>query len=70
MQVHEKVKEYIDEHFLKQTAIARAAGMSVSTFNAMINGKRKMYAEDLMAICKVLNVSANFFINAESASKN
>ena len=37
--------------------------MSTSTFSAMMNGKRKMYAEDLRAICYALNVSPEVFVS-------
>lgn len=62
MQVYEKVREYIEDHHLKQVSIARAAGIPNVTFNAILNGKRRMYAEDLKAICFALNVSADMFV--------
>ena len=67
MQVHEKVREYIDAHYLKQKAVAEAAGIPNVTFNAILNGKRKMYAEDLKAICSALGVSADRFVNQKLA---
>ena len=39
------------------------ASFGKETFNAMMNGKRTMYAEDLKAICIALNVSPEIFIN-------
>lgn len=62
MYIYEKVKAYIDENGLKQVTIAKKTGISTSIFNAILNGKRKMYAEDLKAICHALNVSATTFI--------
>lgn len=67
MHVYEKVRLYIDENHLKQISIAKAAGIPNVTFNAMLNGKRTMYADDLRAICYALNVSAEIFINPKSA---
>ena len=67
MQVYEKVREYIDTHHLKQKSIAEAAGIPNVTFNAMMNGKRKMYADDLCDICRVLGVSADIFIGRKTA---
>ena len=64
MKVHERVKAYIHENHLKQISIAKAANIPNSTFNAMINGKRTMYADDLEAVCKALGVSANKFVPA------
>ena len=62
MQVYQKIKKYIEEHYLKQKSVAEAAGIPNATFNAILNGKRKLYAEDLKAICSALNISAEIFI--------
>lgn len=62
MEVYKKVRIYIEEHGYKQLAVAQRAGISKVTFNAMMNGKRTMYAEDLRAICLALNVSPELFI--------
>ena len=65
MQVYEKVRQYIDDQGMKQVAIAEKAGISKTTFNAIMNGKRTMYAEDLRAICLALNVSPELFIEVK-----
>lgn len=62
MQVYKKVRAYIDENGLKQFVVAQKAGISKVTFNAMMNGKRTMYADDLRSICLALNVSPELFI--------
>lgn len=62
MTVCERVKQYIDDNEIKQVTVARKSGMSIQTFNAMMNGKRKMYADDLQRICCALNVGADTFI--------
>lgn len=68
MYVYERVREYINNHGLKQKAVAEAAHISNTTFNAMINGNRKMYAEDLRAICIALKVSADEFIETNKTA--
>lgn len=62
MSVYKIVRAYLDEHGIKQSAVAQKAGISKVTFNAMMNGKRTMYADDLRAICLALNVSPEVFI--------
>ena len=62
MEVYKKVREYIEENGYKQLAVAQKAGFSEVTFNAMMNGKRTMYADDLKAVCLALNVSPELFI--------
>lgn len=68
MRVYEKVRSYIDENGLKQISVARRAGIPRSTFNAMMNGKRVMYADDLQAVCLALNVSPELFIEVAEKS--
>lgn len=66
MHVYEKVRKYIDEKGYKQITIAEKAGISKTTFNAMMNGKRTMYADDLCSICIALNVSPELFVEIEN----
>ena len=63
MYVYEKVRAYIDENGLKQISVAKKAGIPNVTFNAIMNGKRTLYAEDLRSICIALNVSPETFID-------
>ncbi len=65
MYIYEKVRNYIDENGIKQVAVAKKAGISNVTFNAIMNGKRTMYAEDLRAICIALNVSPETFVDKD-----
>lgn len=67
MCVYEKVRAYIDSQGLKQVAVAQKAGIPKTTFNAIMNGKRKLYADDLRAICLALNVSPELFIEVKQA---
>lgn len=62
MKVYEKVREYIVANGYKQVTIAKKAGISKATFNAIMNGKRTLYADDLSSICIALNVSPELFI--------
>ena len=63
MRVYERVRAYIDDNGLKQIAVAQKAGIPKATFNAILNGKRTLYADDLRAICLALNVSPEMFID-------
>ena len=65
MRVFEKIREHIVSNHLNQKAVAEAAHIPNVTFNAMLSGKKKMYAEDLRAVCFALNVSADTFIETK-----
>lgn len=45
VRVYEKVRAYIDEMGYKQVTIAVKAGIPKATFNAILNGKRTLYAK-------------------------
>lgn len=67
MHVYQKVRAYLEDNGLKQKAVAEKAGISNSTFNAILNGKRTLYADDLRAICLALGVSPEIFIEGKTA---
>jgi len=69
MSVYEKVRAYIDDNGLKQVAVAKKCGIPNATFNAILNGKRTLYADDLRAICLALNVSPETFVELKSAQQ-
>ena len=70
MEVYKKVRAYIESNGYKQLAVAQKAGISKVTFNAIMNGKRTMYAEDLKAVCLALNVSPELFIDTQGGNRN
>lgn len=70
MSVYEKVRAYLDDNGLKQVTVAQKTGISKVTFNAIMNGKRTLYADDLRAICLALNVSPELFIDVKSKCKS
>lgn len=63
MHIYEKVRAYMDDSGLKQVAVAKKAGIPKSTFTAIMNGERTLYADDLRAICLALNVSPEVFVD-------
>lgn len=65
MKVYENIRAYIDQNGLKQKSVAEKSGIPNATFNAIMNGKRTLYAEDLRAICLALNVSPETFMEIE-----
>lgn len=57
-----RIKAYISDSGLKFSAVAEKAGLSLSTFSAMINGKRKIAAEEYFSICLALGVPLEKFV--------
>ena len=69
MKVYENIRAYLEENGLKQVAVAEKAGIPKATFNAILNGKRTLYAEDLRAICLALNVCPELFLEFHNPCK-
>lgn len=68
MYVYQKVRAHIDNNGLKQISVAEKAGIPKNTFNAILDGKRTLYADDLRAICLALNVSPELFIEVKRSA--
>jgi len=57
-----KIKEYLISKGISQTFVANKTGIPISKLNAALNGNRKILAEEYFAICQVLNVPLDTFI--------
>ena len=61
-----RIKEYISQCGLKFGVVADRAGIPLNVFSAMINGKRKITAEEYFSICKALGVPLEQFYNVSA----
>ena len=68
--VKDVIYKIIKEKNYKQSAIAKAAGYDVKTFNNMVKGRKAIYADDIPNICRVLCVSANELFQNVGDSSN
>lgn len=66
MKVYQKVAKYITENGIKQKYISMKTGISENVLSMILNGKRKMDADEFVEIILALNVDANCFINSKS----
>lgn len=58
-----RIKSYISETGLKFNSVSEKIGVPMNTFSAMMNGKRKITAEEYFSICKALGVPVEKFVN-------
>lgn len=61
-----RIKEYMTQCGLKYGVIADRAGIPLNVFSAIINGKRKITAEEYFSICKALGVPLEQFYSASA----
>lgn len=62
MEVNEKIKKYLTEHGIKQSFLVEKGVMSRYALNAVVNGKRKITADELAKVANALQVDANIFL--------
>lgn len=62
MNVNSRVKQYIEDHGIKQVAIAEKMGIPIWQFNNIMTGRKKMSADELYKFCRALNCSADYIL--------
>ena len=66
MEVQTRLAQYIREYGIKQTVIASKTGMLDSKVSDILNGKRKLSADDFAKICKAASHWSKFASSKES----
>ena len=66
--VVEKIAEYIDKQGIKQSAIASYLNVHPQTMSDIINGKRKLKADEYIDICDFLNVPYDKFVDGSQST--
>lgn len=56
-----RIKKYLDDNGIKYSFVAEKIDMPMNMFSPLLNGKRKMSAEEYLLICKAIGVGAEYF---------
>lgn len=56
-----KIRDYMDNKGIKQTFLAEKTGLSLQAINTILNGNRKIEANEYFEICKALDKPLEFF---------
>ena len=62
-----EIKNHIHNSGIKLSTIAKKADIPVNTFSAMMNGHRRITAEEYFAICDALDVPLDKFVKRTDA---
>ena len=65
MKTGERLKCFLDERGIKQTAVAAAIGMDIKTFNAILNGRIELKADTLIDVLKFTGTPPNKFFTKQ-----
>lgn len=63
METYERMRQFIDVHHLKQSSIAKDMGISKSTLNMMLHGKRNISIENFKKFCCSVNARPEEFFD-------
>ena len=63
MEAERKLKLYLEEHGIKQQFVCDKTGIDKVTLSNILNGKRKLTANELLLIANAINVPLNFFVS-------
>jgi|AGTN01.3.fsa_nt_gi hypothetical protein len=61
MDINKNVREYLEKNGITQTYVSKVTKIPIKTFNAMMTGKRRMFASELIQICAALKLDSSFF---------
>lgn len=62
MKVYQKLNDYISSNGIKQKFISEKTGISENILSMILNGKRKIDADEFVEIVLALGVKPNLFI--------
>lgn len=62
MSVNERIKQYLEEHGIKQVFLVKKTGIPKEKMSLILNKNRKLTAEELGTIANALGVDANIFL--------
>lgn len=57
------IKSYLQDHGLKQKIVAEKSDIPLQTFNAILNGQRKLEVGEYFRICNAIGESVDYFAN-------
>ena len=64
--LNENISAYLKRNGITQSHIAETVGIHQQTFSNMMNGKRKLTAEEYVRICRALGKSTEYFVDKAS----
>lgn len=65
----QKIKDYLKSVGVTQAFVSDKTKISQSTLSSMLNGERKILAEEYFLICKALNLDFAFFYSSVDIDK-
>lgn len=61
MSINEQLNRFVEENGIKQAYIAKITGLSRDTVSKILNGNRRILADEFLLICTALKIDPNIF---------
>ena len=61
MSINKRLSEYVSDNGIKQVYIAQKTGLPADTVSKMLNGNRRILADEFLVICMALDIDPNIF---------
>lgn len=62
--VNARLRAVMERKRMKQTALSRAAGIRYQSLHRAVNGRRPIYADELLPLCRALGVGPEALLGA------
>lgn len=61
MKMNQRLKLFLQEKGIKQVTVAKKLGIKYTAFNAVLNDHAELKADMLVAVCKAIDVTPEYF---------
>ena len=64
--INESIRNYVETNLISQRTLALKAGLNSDTLSKVLNGKRRLLADEYIRICDALCVPYDLFVRKTS----
>lgn len=63
MDCNMKLAKYLEDHGITQSFVSEKTGITKEKMSNILNGKRKLTGDELVAVCKALGINLDYFLD-------
>lgn len=68
--IYQQIDQYLAENGITQKFVSDKTGLEQNKLSMMLSGKRKISADEYLAICNALKKSPRYFVDKGKEKKN
>lgn len=69
LDINKRLNKYVTDNGIKQIYIAQKTGLTADTVSKMLNGNRRIQADEFLLICTALCIDPNIFRESKREDK-